>query len=146
VQDRNLDAFMTNLSEETKNLAARLGKVGAIDKKVERAIKTELMERAQLAVETFTKSKDLSVISCRNAFNESLNLLLLRNNCYLGFNDENSEEWSVRIRVNVLKLHADDSRSRLAQDAVELLYSSSPDANVFTNVQEMISQLTAEPE
>jgi hypothetical protein len=31
------------LSEEVKNLAARVGKVGAIDKKVERVIKNELM-------------------------------------------------------------------------------------------------------
>ena len=36
VQDKNLDDFMGILGEETKNLAARLGKQGAIDKKVER--------------------------------------------------------------------------------------------------------------
>jgi hypothetical protein len=36
VQDKNLDDFMGILGEETKNLAARLGKQDAIDKKVER--------------------------------------------------------------------------------------------------------------
>lgn len=45
VQDRNLDLFMEVLAEQTKNLAARLGKQGPIDKKVERAIKLELTER-----------------------------------------------------------------------------------------------------
>ena len=43
VQDKNLDEFMGILGEEAKNLAARLGKQGAIDKKVERSIKSDLM-------------------------------------------------------------------------------------------------------
>ena len=45
IQERDVKGFMELLSEEVKNLAARLGKVGAIDKKVERGIKSDLMAR-----------------------------------------------------------------------------------------------------
>lgn len=44
-QQKKPDAFVECLSEEIKNLAARLGKVGALDKKVERQIKSTLMSK-----------------------------------------------------------------------------------------------------
>ena len=37
-----MEAFLTYLGENTKNLAVRLGKQGSLDKKVERALRLEL--------------------------------------------------------------------------------------------------------
>jgi hypothetical protein len=43
IQENDLDQFMGYLAENAKNLACRLGKQGALDKKVERSLKQELM-------------------------------------------------------------------------------------------------------
>ena len=47
---------MEFLGDQTKNLAARLGKQGAIDKKVERQIRLDLQERSRSQLEELTKS------------------------------------------------------------------------------------------
>lgn len=53
---------MDILGEETKNLAARLGKQGTIDKKVERQIKLDLSERYQAKLDEFIKTAAKSQI------------------------------------------------------------------------------------
>ena len=105
VTDKSLDKFVDYLGEETKNLAARLGKQGPIDKKVERQIRLDLTERCRQLHEDFLRESKSStkLKSSRTAFANALDLQTLRQNCYLGLNGE-AEEWAVRIRVNVLSI------------------------------------------
>lgn len=87
VTDKNLDKFMEYLGEETKNLAARLGKQGAIDKKVERQIRLDLIERCRQMHDDFIQEskKSARLPAVRSAFANALNLQSLRQGCYLGF-------------------------------------------------------------
>lgn len=114
---------MECLGEETKNLAARLGKQGAIDKKVERQIKIDLMEKCRQSHEDFVhsfKQSPARLGDYREAYVNAINLLSLRLCCFLGFSGEQatSEEWAVRIRVNVIKLVG---CSQAKQDAMQEL-------------------------
>lgn len=52
LESRDLVGFMGLLSEEIKNLGFRLGKTGPLDKKVERQIKTDLLDQFKEAVDS----------------------------------------------------------------------------------------------
>ena len=50
ISESDIESFLGYVAENAKNLACRLGKQGALDKKVERALKSELLaaEKAKL--------------------------------------------------------------------------------------------------
>jgi hypothetical protein len=119
-------------------LAARLGKQGAIDKKVERQIRLDLTERCKQKLDEFIKDSSKSqssnvVRECRLAFATALNLLSLKQNCFLGFEGDQAtiEDWTVRIRANVLLLalkesalnsNARDEKEKITKDLLEILF------------------------
>jgi len=131
---------MDILGEETKNLAARLGKQGAIDKKVEKQIRLDLTEQCKLKLDEFMKTAAKSqssagekVRECRFAFAAALNLMALKHNCFLGFEGDQAtiEDWTVRIRANVLLQalkesslteSAKDEKERSIKDLLNILF------------------------
>jgi len=103
---------MGYLGENAKNLACRLGKQGALDKKVERSFKLELMalERTPLdewlqlvSVSPGNPSRDPSTIQeCREMAMHAFNLKALQQLRFLGLTDPqvNTKEWAVRLMAN----------------------------------------------
>ena len=85
---KDLRGYMTYLSEEVKNLAARLGKVGVIDKKVEKSIRAELVTifEDQLVSENPTPHAEVS-------------LKAVQANCYLALP---KAEWAMTLQQNLL--------------------------------------------
>ena len=61
ISNNDVQTTLQILNEEVKNLAARLGKVTGLDKKVERQIKTDLLQkfndRAQLLITEVTEEE-----------------------------------------------------------------------------------------
>ena len=119
---------MNYLNDEILNLAARLGKQGAIDKKVERKIKSDLMQSQSNWLEEWLPSQKLApgdgsvkpeqIKSYKAAFSHALNVLSLRFNCFLGLVDEQvlSEDWVLKINVNVLTFTLKDASSPLLKE------------------------------
>jgi len=109
---------MDYLGEEAKNLGARLGKTGVLDKKIERGIRNELMAKFKTEVDTWVEStSDNSPTDCRKAVYHLLNYLSVRQDCYLGFSaDESVEsvvgwEWTIRLMTNVAQVGEDKETS-----------------------------------
>ena len=108
-----MDQFIEYLTEEGKNLAARLGKT-SLDKKVEKAIKQELMAKFYKELEEWlqtTKDSPGNLSNNEERYNEcraismnAFNFLAVKSDCFLGLTGDNvnGKDWAFKILANVI--------------------------------------------
>lgn len=107
ITERKFEEFFAFAGENVKNLAVRLGKQGAMDKKVEKQIKATLLQDFKepldkwVAGSTDFNIKDV-VAECKKGSALCLNFMLIVSNCFLGFTGENTEDWQLNLLVQAL--------------------------------------------
>ena len=78
--EQDPEAFLGYLGENTKNIACHLGKPGQLDKKVERALKQEIMATERVPIdEWLTKAEPSQTVAiCRSMTMHTINFLALQ--------------------------------------------------------------------
>eukprot|EP00347_Sterkiella_histriomuscorum_P011179 403373446 len=111
VTDKNFDEFMTVISENIKNLGARIKQ---LDKKIEKSVKDKIVKdlKEQITVEKIQSP----LFDYRALLNAILNNKLLENGTYLYLPNE---EWASKIMINLLQNHTtevdDNKKDQLIQ-------------------------------
>lgn len=101
MSDKNFDEFMTQLSDNIKNLGARIKQS---DKKIEKKIKDALIKnyRDECTAEQIQSPIGLEY---RKILSAILNIKLLDSSCYLGLPNE---DWAVKFAHNLLSNYSVD--------------------------------------
>ena len=79
LESKDLVGFVAYLSEEIKNLGFRLGKTGPLDKKVERQMKTDLLNQFKEAAENAISNQ-----SVQESLTNTIHYLCVLQGCYTG--------------------------------------------------------------
>lgn len=94
VSDKSFDEFMLVLSENIKNLGARIKQ---LDKKIERKVKDTV--QGLLRAHFTPEALENPLLDYKKTLTAILNFKLSDCGCYLGLP---SEEWAVKIMTNLL--------------------------------------------